>query len=449
MAAVWMRFQAELRAGWRSWLTLAVLAGLAGGLVVAPRPVRAAPTRRSPAIWSCTACPTSGSRCRATSTRVRALPQVEATSVERRGRIRGARRRNRPVLRSARGRWRFRCASTGWTRGARRPGKLLAGRRADSRAGGARRSSTRGRRKRSAWSRETRSPSPLRRGEHREAPGPMPEPRAERRLVRLRVVGIKAATDTADHPGGVVRLTPALYRSLGFGWYGDTWMSVRLKRGPADLPDSERPSRRSLREPTSTPAGDAAKIQRSIHLQAQALRLAGSLRRLLASCYSSKRSRGWPPLPRTTTRRCRRWDDAGPALRVGMARAGAIGVLAAVLAVGVAAALSPLTPIGQARELEPEPGFAFDSLASGSGRCGVRRNAARRERSSPGELRARLPKPHGCPQGLGAAVPTHSQGGACRRRLSPAFGSRWPGEGTTACRSARPFSGGSSPSRSP
>ncbi len=35
VAAIWMRFRAELRSGWRTWLTLAVLAGLAGGLVVA------------------------------------------------------------------------------------------------------------------------------------------------------------------------------------------------------------------------------------------------------------------------------------------------------------------------------------------------------------------------------------------------------------------------------
>ena len=35
MAAVWIRLRAELRFGWRAWLALAVLAGLAGGLVTA------------------------------------------------------------------------------------------------------------------------------------------------------------------------------------------------------------------------------------------------------------------------------------------------------------------------------------------------------------------------------------------------------------------------------
>ena len=34
MTAVWIRFRAELRSRWRSWLGLAVVAGLAGGLVI-------------------------------------------------------------------------------------------------------------------------------------------------------------------------------------------------------------------------------------------------------------------------------------------------------------------------------------------------------------------------------------------------------------------------------
>ncbi|MCI0345351.1 MAG: hypothetical protein L0221_07895, partial [Chloroflexi bacterium] len=35
MSAVWMRLRAELRARWRSWVGLALLAGLAGGLATA------------------------------------------------------------------------------------------------------------------------------------------------------------------------------------------------------------------------------------------------------------------------------------------------------------------------------------------------------------------------------------------------------------------------------
>jgi len=34
VTAVWMRFRVELRSSWRGWLTLAVITGIAGGLLV-------------------------------------------------------------------------------------------------------------------------------------------------------------------------------------------------------------------------------------------------------------------------------------------------------------------------------------------------------------------------------------------------------------------------------
>ena len=58
-------------------------------------------------------------------------------------------------------------------------------------------------------------------------------------------------------------------------------------------------------------------------------------------------------------------------LAVDVARSGAIGALAATLAVALAFALSPLTPIGLARDIEPAPGFAFDPLVLGLGGIGV------------------------------------------------------------------------------
>src|SRR5215469_15145345 len=47
MAAVWLMVRARLRTRWRSWLSLAVLAGLAGGLVIAV----AAGARRTDAAY--------------------------------------------------------------------------------------------------------------------------------------------------------------------------------------------------------------------------------------------------------------------------------------------------------------------------------------------------------------------------------------------------------------
>jgi len=52
---------------------------------------------------------------------------------------------------------------------------------------------------------------------------------------------------------------------------------------------------------------------------------------------------------------------------VGVLRAAAIALPASALAAGVAAALSPLSPIGLANELEPNPGFGFDPLATALG----------------------------------------------------------------------------------
>ena len=47
MTAVWLMVRVGLRARWRSWLVLAVLAGLAGGMVIAV----AAGARRTDAAY--------------------------------------------------------------------------------------------------------------------------------------------------------------------------------------------------------------------------------------------------------------------------------------------------------------------------------------------------------------------------------------------------------------
>jgi PPIC-type PPIASE domain/FtsX-like permease family len=176
-------------------------------------------------------------------------------------------------------------------------------------------------------------------------------------LIRLRVVGVKATTD--PYPAGSVTLTPAFHRAY---WvdsrYAAYWVSVRLRHGVADISALGRPPSDVLRE-----ADDAAKIQRTIDHEAEALWLVAGFGALLALVLLAS------PLFRLAS-----LAAAGhPALRalgmtrrqlvtVDVARAAAIGALAAVMAVAVALALSPLTPIGLARELEPEPGFALDRL---------------------------------------------------------------------------------------
>ena len=52
---------------------------------------------------------------------------------------------------------------------------------------------------------------------------------------------------------------------------------------------------------------------------------------------------------------------------VAMARAGVIGLAGSMLALALAVSLSPLTPLGLARLVEPNPGIAFDPLVLGLG----------------------------------------------------------------------------------
>ena len=108
---------------------------------------------------------------------------------------------------------------------------------------------------------------------------PLTQPVPDGVLVRLRVVGVKATTD--QYPIGRVLLTPAFDRVYGFdSRYFDSELIVRLRHGAADLP--------AFRKETADEASSlnseheaAAKIQRSIHHQAQALRLAAAVGALL------------------------------------------------------------------------------------------------------------------------------------------------------------------------
>lgn len=180
-------------------------------------------------------------------------------------------------------------------------------------------------------------------------------------LVRLKVVGIRATTD--PYPIGKVLLTPAFNRLYGFdSVYYDREIQVRLRRGAADLPAFRRKflGGGPFLDPESDPA---AKIERSIHEQAQALRLAAAAGALLVFVLIAQafaRVASFAAAQQTTLRALGMSRDQLVAL--GAARAAAIALPAAALAAGVAVALSPLTPIGLARELEPRPGFALDLL---------------------------------------------------------------------------------------
>src|SRR5207245_3657119 len=116
----------------------------------------------------------------------------------------------------------------------------------------------------------------------------------------------------------------------------------------------------------------AAKIERSIHHQAQALRLAAAVGALLAFVLLAQalaRVAWFSALKNPTLRALGTTPEQ--LVAVGVARAAAIALPGGGLAAGIAAVLSPLSPIGLARELEPHPGFAFDALAVALGSAAV------------------------------------------------------------------------------
>ena len=356
MTAVWMRFRVELRSSWRGWLTLAVITGIAGGLLV----TAAAGARRTDSALARNQAAYGNSDVGVFTQELSALrldeklPQVARSSIgeELDFDARDAQGRVIPVVGPNA---MLMYASTDGRDGvALNRWKLLAGRR----------------------------PEPNRLVEavldSRAARtfgvgvGDTVGFRVSGHPVRVRVVGVAAATDPVNHPGGVVHLTPAFYRAFpGSGF--DFILDARLERRSADLPAFRRGI---ARVGTVGPVVDqrvvSRGIQGSIDNLAQALWVGtalGAFLSLLLLAQSLARLAGSAALQFPTLR------SVGMTVRqlvaLGIARAGTIALGAAALAVATSAALSPLTPIGYARELEPHPGFAVDPLAFGLGGAAV------------------------------------------------------------------------------
>jgi FtsX-like permease family len=361
-----MRFRAELRARWRTSLTLTLFAGLAGGVVVAAvagaHRTDSALARHLAAYRLADVTVAGPSQ---TYAKVAAAPQVESWSIAWQlvYATRGAGRR--PVLSVGTHALQVEVSGDAHDGATLDRWKLLAGRRpapeardealVDSRA-----AATLGVRPGDTIRLRVFPPDVV--------PNVTadPETMRTRQLVALRVVGVKAATDTVNYPGGVVRLTPAFLAAHpgSVTRYSGTVMAIRLKHGAADLPAFlSSPAARKYVAWHRVQRDEAAKVQRSIHLQAQALRLTAALVALLAVALlwqAQLRGAAIEALAHPTLRAL--GMTRRQLLALDLLRALAIGAFAAVLAVALAAALSPLAPIGLARELEPRSGFAVDAL---------------------------------------------------------------------------------------
>lgn len=194
---------------------------------------------------------------------------------------------------------------------------------------------------------------------------------------RLEIVGIEASP--SEFPpqfqgGAPVHLTPAFDRLARDVSDGEV-MAIRLRNGPADVPAFRRALERlgdgnPLRLTVQTE--NSRLVQRSIHLQAQALWLLAGLTALVTALVLAQllsrqaivESGADDVLNAFGMTSVQRWA-------VGMARAGAIGLAGTVGALILAVALSPLAPTGLARTAEPDAGFKIDPLALGTGAVAV------------------------------------------------------------------------------
>jgi ABC-type lipoprotein release transport system permease subunit len=355
-----MRFRVELRSHWQAWLTLALVAGLAGGVLVAAAAgarrtdtalarYQAAYLFRNARLW--------GGSPLSFGPLEKQLPDVAASSIG--ADVGGDVRDARGQLISTKGfadQFSIYASVDGKDGVTVDRWKLLSGRlphenRASDVLVDSRAARTFG----------------VKPGDTFRLSGTGP-PR-----VRLKVVGVVASTDPVGNPNGVVRLTKAFYRSHPSAYF-DYSLDVRLRHGPADFPAFRRAVDREGYggEIEYDQAQQSGGIQASIHELVQALWLgvaAGAVLAFLLLAQSLSRlsvaaSRQYPTLRAVgmTSRQL---------LAVGIVRAATIALAAAAVAVGVALALSPLAPIGYARELEPTPGFRVDPLVVGLGAAAV------------------------------------------------------------------------------
>ena len=380
MAPVWIRLRAELRTRWRSWLALSLLAGVAGGLVIAiASGARRADTaisrwRDSTEVMDVWVGRSKVWGLEADFSRIERLPQVTQSVRSVDLAFWGRTDDGRPVTVNDV----FLNASIDGPDGSANRPKLLAGRPpdpqrtdevlVDSRASeqfGLRVGSTI--QARFATNRELARIAAT--GVHDARADPATAGRGP--LLTLHVVGVRADL-VSDDALALISTSPAFYRAYG-GRVG-AWMEytgLRLGRGDADL-EAFRAGVERLAG--GDPVGFypkrslVIKLDNSIHLQAQALWVLAGLATLVSVLLVGQAVARQVALDSTEhpllhslgmTRR--------QLFALGLTRIIPVAVIAGALGAVVAVALSPLAPLGVARSAEPDPGLAVDSVMAATG----------------------------------------------------------------------------------
>jgi putative ABC transport system permease protein len=368
MTPVWLVVRAGLRARWRTWLVLAVLTGLAGGLVTAV----AAGARRTdaayPALLAWTRAPDdlvsvgtgAGSSVGAAYANVPVaavsqLPQVTASAPI----------ATYTVLQPA-------TATIGAPLNGTVPGtfwrrKLLAGRLPDARQPD----------EVDVSFTVTQASPRLQVGD--TLPLLLLGAKGEPVRVNLRVVGIDAtaAEFPPQYGPGVdfIWATPAFVRAYGARLLDTPGDAVRLRHGAADVPALEREINRmgGGKFVSDYPLGpQSANTEHSIHLQAVALWLLAGVLAVLGLLILGQLHARLTGADQADSGTLRALGVVPRQLAVaGLARAALIGGVGAVLAVATAIAISPVFPVGLAGTAEPYPGIDADWTALLLGAGGV------------------------------------------------------------------------------
>lgn len=366
MRAVWMRFRCELRSRWRSWLILAVLAGVFGGAVVAA----AAGARRTDSVvdrYVATKQPPNVYIAPEFIFEDDLAPKLSFTHLlELDSVAAGARRLLLPVN----GEFNVEASEDPRLGTETFPTKLFAGRLPDPRRPDeALANVVAAERFRlepgdtytvgffGAWNNPEGGPS---------LPGP---------TVTFRITGIAADLgDFATNAQALLTLTPAFLEKHGGDIDPVEVALLRLKDGTASYDEFARELNRITEGRTAfyDETGRWDEARASFGLQAKALWILASLLAALTVLVVGQAiarqmfldaGENGTLVALGLTR--------GQLTTIALLRAAWIGLTAAVIAVIIAAAASPLTPFGSARQADPDPAFSFPVVAMGLGFGGI------------------------------------------------------------------------------
>jgi ABC-type lipoprotein release transport system permease subunit len=189
------------------------------------------------------------------------------------------------------------------------------------------------------------------------------------------IVGIEAAPHEfppiADQTVPFVHSSPAFDRRFRGELLSIDGIAVRLHRGAEDVPAFKRAVEDLAGGQTVLffdQNEQARGVQRSIHVQVQALVLLGTLLMIVAVLVVGQLIVRQILLEAgdAATMRAIGASRAQLVLLTG-ARAGLVAIAGLVLGIGLAVLLSPLAPVGLAERAEPDPGLAVDGFVFGIG----------------------------------------------------------------------------------